>query len=93
MPSSKRHTLLSEKEVNELVRTVEEWNRLVPVAQRSVVWDIEFGFAGGQLWLFQIRPFVPYRSFQLYQQLQALDGEVLRRANRSIDLAETDATR
>lgn len=93
MPSSKRHTLLSEKEVNELVRTVEEWNRLVPVAQRSVVWDIEFGFAGGQLWLFQIRPFVPYRSFQLYQQLQALDGEVLRRANRIIDLAETDATR
>lgn len=90
--SSKNDTLLDEEEVSQLVGIVREWHRVSPPSPQSV-WDIEFGFAGGQLWLFQVRPFVPYRSLQLYQQLQALDTDVLRRANRPIDLTEIHAAR
>jgi hypothetical protein len=37
-------------------------------------WDIEFGFAGGKLWLFQVRPFIGNEEVQNVPALAALDG-------------------
>ena len=37
-------------------------------------WDIEFGFAKGKLWLFQVRPFIGNEEVQNVPALAALDG-------------------
>jgi len=37
-------------------------------------WDIEFGFANGKLWLFQVRPFIGNEEVQNVPALAALDG-------------------
>ena len=37
-------------------------------------WDIEFGFAKGQLWLFQSRPFIGNEELRNIPALAALDG-------------------
>ena len=90
-PSARRDTLLAEDEVRQLVRTIDVWRRALPNDQQSVVWDMEFGFASGRLWLFQIRPFVPYRSVALHERLLVLDDDLVRQSTRTIDLAETYA--
>ena len=38
-------------------------------------WDIEFGFAGGKLWLFQSRPFIGNDDLSNVPALAALDDE------------------
>ena len=37
-------------------------------------WDIEFGFSGGKLWLFQVRPFVGNEELKNIPALAALDA-------------------
>jgi len=37
-------------------------------------WDIEFGFAGGKLWLFQVRPFIGNEDMQNVPALAALES-------------------
>lgn len=37
-------------------------------------WDIEFGFSGGKLWLFQVRPFVGNEGLKNIPALAALDA-------------------
>jgi len=37
-------------------------------------WDIEFGFTGGKLWLFQVRPFIGNEDVQNVPALAALDS-------------------
>lgn len=37
-------------------------------------WDIEFGFSGGKLWLFQVRPFVGNDELKNVPALAVLDG-------------------
>ncbi len=40
-------------------------------------WDIEFGFVGGKLWLFQCRPFVGNDSLKNVSALAALEGQAV----------------
>jgi hypothetical protein len=37
-------------------------------------WDIEFGFADGKLWLFQVRPFIGNENMQNVPALAALES-------------------
>jgi hypothetical protein len=39
-------------------------------------WDMEFGFVGGKLWLFQCRPFVGNDALKNVTALTALEGEM-----------------
>jgi hypothetical protein len=38
-------------------------------------WDIEFGFTGGKLWLFQVRPFIGNDEVKNISALNALDDD------------------
>ena len=39
----------------------------------TLPWDIEFGFEGGELRLFQIRPLVRYRDVRIWEELSRFD--------------------
>lgn len=77
-PSSGRDEVLSAKEIEELVaagKAVSE--KLAPARDasgRPRPWDIEFGFSGGKLWLFQSRPFIGNESVKNVPALSILDG-------------------
>ncbi|MDJ0847719.1 MAG: PEP/pyruvate-binding domain-containing protein [Myxococcota bacterium] len=62
VPSTRGERVLDPEELRGLVATAQELrDRLEPArdaAGRPRPWDIEFGFAGGKLWLFQARPFI-----------------------------------
>lgn len=76
--SSGRDEVLSSKEIDELVaagRAIDE--KLAPARDaggRPRPWDIEFGFSGGKLWLFQSRPFIGNESVKNVPALSILDG-------------------
>lgn len=48
--------------------------------------DIEFGFAGGKLWLFQIRPLVESEGANRHRYLNALDAGLRDTAQRLVEL-------
>ncbi len=50
-------------------------------------WDIEFGFADGKLWLFQVRPFIGNEELKNIPALAALDGTA-EQAGGTISLKE-----
>jgi len=60
--------VLSDAELEQLVaaasRIRDEFEPSLDPAGRPRAWDIEFGFAGGKLWLFQTRPFIGNESLQ-----------------------------
>jgi hypothetical protein len=81
--------LLQDSEIQQLREVVESWQtKKVGTAEESIVWDIEYGFLGGRLWLFQIRPFVRFRKSDVYARLEALDVDALANAGRVISLAD-----
>lgn len=64
------------QQVRDIVRQVEQ--KYPPAYSASgdkLPWDIEFGFVGGQLQLFQIRPLVRYSEMETLGALAALEGE------------------
>jgi hypothetical protein len=78
VPATGRETVLEPDELRQLVaagRTIGE--RFEPArdpAGRPRPWDIEFGFTGGKLWLFQCRPFVGNDALRNVPALAALEG-------------------
>jgi len=79
--------LLTDSEIAQLREVVQTFKtRFAP--RDDTVWDMEYGFADGRLWLFQVRPFVQFRSSALLDRLRVLDREVLRNANRVVSLTE-----
>lgn len=80
--------LLRPSDVRQLEEVVASWKRRLTGDDRGQVWDIEFGFTGDKLWLFQIRPFVRFRSSELIERLNVLDLDTRRRGSRSISLQE-----
>ncbi len=88
VPATMPNYLLREDDVRQLLKVVDEWEKRFAAADRGAVWDIEFGFVDGKLWLFQIRPFVRFRSSQLLERLGMLDRDILARANRAISIQE-----
>jgi len=57
-------------------------------ADAGTIWDMEFGVVEGKVWLFQIRPFVRFRSSDLLQRLDALDRETIQRGSRRVSLED-----
>ncbi len=79
VPSTGRQFVLSKENLDDLVAAAKEIdNRLEPARDESGQprpWDIEFGFARDQLWLFQVRPFVGNQELANLPALAALDKE------------------
>lgn len=88
VPATRPEVLLSLKEMQQLASMVSRWKSRLPAADRSVVWDIEFGFLDDHLWLFQIRPFVQYRDRKVIRFLDTLDRDIHLRGGRVLDLGE-----
>jgi hypothetical protein len=82
-------TLLQPGEIRQLVNAVARWKRQLPDDQKGRIWDIEFGFVQGRLWLFQVRPFIRFRSSDLLERLRVLDRDVEQRGTRRISLEES----
>ncbi len=80
--------LLSGDDIEQLRAVAAEWKERFGRTNDRTVWDIEFGFVGGKLWLFQIRPFVRFRSSDLHERLGTLDRDVMRGGNRPISLED-----
>ncbi len=77
VPSTGKDHVLTEKEIKDVTAAAKKINKkLKPTLDTSGnprPWDIEFGFAKGQLWLFQARPFVGNEEIRNLPALAALD--------------------
>ncbi len=78
--------LLQPEEIAQLQAVVDEWHERFVAPGDDTVWDIEYGFVRGTLWLFQIRPFVGFRSSALLDRLRTLDIEQESRGGQAVDL-------
>jgi phosphoenolpyruvate synthase/pyruvate phosphate dikinase len=87
VPSRRPAHLLTDEDISQLRDVVNIWKSRF-AAESVSVWDIEYGFVAGKLWLFQIRPFVRFRSSAILDRLRVLDGEAQRNTNRIVVLAE-----
>ena len=78
VPSTGAEFVLSEKELQELIAAAgkikKTYEPALDASGKPRPWDIEFGFAGGQLWLFQCRPFIGNEELRNIPALAALDG-------------------
>jgi len=80
-------TLLRPAELAQLQDVVAAWKgKWRGTPEESTVWDMEFGFTQGRLWLFQVRPFVRHRNSDLYLKLQALDRQAMANTDRQVSL-------
>ena len=79
VPSSGNEYVLSKADVDKLVaagKTVtEKFEPARDPSGRPRPWDIEFGFVGDKLWLFQSRPFIGNDSLKNVPALSALEGQ------------------
>jgi hypothetical protein len=82
-------TLLLPEELDQLRGVAEQWKTRFAPGDPSAVWDMEFGFVAGKLWLFQVRPFVQARDAALLGRLRVLDREVMRRGSTPVSLLTT----
>jgi hypothetical protein len=77
VPSTGQEYVLSKDELDKVIAVAIEINeKLEPSRDASGTprpWDIEFGFANGQLWLFQTRPFVGNEELRNLSALASLD--------------------
>ncbi len=78
--------LLGDADLAQLEGVVNEWRSRVPEADRDEVWDMEFGFTNGKLWLFQVRPFVRFKNSGILNELAVLDRGLAASADVSVAL-------
>jgi hypothetical protein len=79
-------TLLLPEELTQLRGAAEEWKTRFAPGDSDAVWDMEFGFVAGKLWLFQVRPFIRARNAALLERLKVLDEDVSRRGSTRVSL-------
>ena len=88
--SSGAERLMKPADIAELLKVVERlpgWFDSVPEEQRAeTVADVEFGFYGDTLYLFQIRPFVQNKGAASNQFLQSLDAGLKEATDVTVDL-------
>jgi hypothetical protein len=81
--------LLQPQELRQLRDVVDAWRaRRATTPDADTTWDIEYGFVGGRLWLFQIRPFIRYGNSDVYARLSELDAGARANADRPLRLAD-----
>ena len=92
VPSSGSDTVLSPDEVQGIVGAGQEITKnFEPVhdpAGKPRPWDIEFGFAGGKLWLFQCRPFLGNDQLKNVPALAPLEWTTSVSGNDTLSLKE-----
>jgi hypothetical protein len=86
MPASREDYLLSAAEIAELREVAALAAARFPSAEWNTVWDIEFGFSQGRLWLFQIRPFIPFGDERELELLREIDAHHLTGVDRELCL-------
>lgn len=88
VPARRPDVLLTDSEIDQLRAIVRRWEERAPDRTEGRVWDMEFGVVGGYVWLFQVRPFIRFRSSQMLDRLAPLDVEMSRNAERPIAMGE-----
>jgi hypothetical protein len=88
LPARRPEYLLLPGEIAQLQDVVADWKARTAENHPGEVWDFEYGFVDGRLWLFQVRPFVRFRSSALLDRLSALDAEIERRGAYPLSLGE-----
>ena len=77
VPATGKDHVLSSEELENLISAASRINKKLKPAKdasgKPRPWDIEFGFADGQLWLFQARPFVGNEELQNIPALASFD--------------------
>ncbi|TLS75338.1 phosphoenolpyruvate synthase [Mariprofundus erugo] len=93
--ASGREQLLSDAEIRQLRDLAADVERDFPLPMdetgKMMAADIEFGFAGGKLALFQLRPFVESRRARQSEVLRAMDRQWPLFFDHGIDLAGVPA--
>jgi hypothetical protein len=78
VPATGNDYVLAPEEVTALTDAANKINETLDPARdpagNSRAWDIEFGFADGKLWLFQVRPFIGNEDMQNVPALAALES-------------------
>lgn len=87
-PARKPDVLLQPGEIGQLQAIVAEWERTYGGDAEGRTWDIEFGVVDGRVWLFQVRPFIRFRSGDLLDRLRVLDEELRAYADHPVNLRE-----
>ncbi len=91
-PSTGSEYVLDKKELKALVaaatRIAKEFAPEKSTDGQPLPWDIEYGFAGGHLWLFQTRPFVGNSDIRNLPALAALDKEIREKEGNQVSLEE-----
>jgi hypothetical protein len=76
--STRGELVLEPDEIEALIATAQALERQldpsIDASGRARPWDIEYGFAGGRLWLFQVRPFVGNDSLKNVPALAAYES-------------------
>ena len=92
VPATGNEWVLTEQELSALVAAAEKIKReFTPEKGASgdlLPWDIEYGFKGGKLYLFQTRPFVGNSDLRNLPALAALDKGVKEKKGQSFSLEE-----
>ncbi len=88
LAASNPDTLLQSAELDQLLRAANQWKTRFAPGDPQAVWDMEFGFVNGKLWLFQVRPFIRARSEALLERLRVLDRDLLGRGEGLVSLLE-----
>ena len=92
VPASGRDTVLPPKELEEIVgagrKITDTFAPVKDPAGNPRPWDIEFGFAGGKLWLFQCRPFLGNDQLKNVPALAPLEGRTSAKRDDKLSLEE-----
>jgi phosphoenolpyruvate synthase/pyruvate phosphate dikinase len=87
--STRSEYVLSDSEITDLTRTAGVIKTKISATKddegRPRPWDIEYGFADGKLWLFQVRPFLGNESMQNIPALAAYEPKT-KKSNRTLSL-------
>jgi pyruvate,water dikinase len=91
VPSTGREFVLTPEEVQAITQAGQKISKtLKPALDKNgqpMAWDIEYGFADGKLWLFQVRPFIGNEDFSNIPALASLDKEITKNTS-DISLAD-----
>ena len=92
VPATGSDYVLSEDDVKALTDAAKKITATLEPAKGPTgnprAWDIEYGFANGKLWLFQVRPFIGNEDMQNMPALAALESGTTTTGGASINLEE-----
>ncbi len=92
VPSTGRDTVLEPRELASLVeagQTIQKtFTPVLDATGKPKPWDIEFGFVGGKLWLFQCRPFLGNDQLKNIPALAPLDGDSRTNGAQTLSMKE-----